>query len=109
MSEFIVNGDMFGRYVRIPTDFSKAMHVYKVVSRIDSNGYCDTPITYRTEQTVHPEIVPVLKVIHCGIDETKVVRVALADCEMVSVRADECDWRTNMGDYDQFEFYRNAP
>ena len=38
MSEFRVNGDMFGRYVTILTGFDKQQHVYKVVGMIESNG-----------------------------------------------------------------------
>lgn len=32
--------------------------------------------------SLHKDVVPVLLVIHCGIDETKVRRVALSDCEV---------------------------
>ena len=38
MSDFRINGDMFGMYVRIPTDFSGALHIYKVVGLIESNS-----------------------------------------------------------------------
>ena len=80
---FVVNKDMFGRYCRIPTDTSGDMHVYKIVSRIDSNGYCDVPLTAQSTKTLHNQIVPVLLVIHCGVDESKVQRVALSDCEII--------------------------
>ena len=83
MPEFLVNKDMFGRYCRIPTGTGGDMHIYKIVSRIDSNGYCDVPLTSTSEKTLHNQIVPVLLVIHCGIDESKVRRVALSDCEIV--------------------------
>ena len=80
---FVVNKDMFGRYCRIPTDTSGNMHVYKIVSRIKSNGYCDVPLTAQSKATFHNKIVPVLLVIHCGIDESKVQRVPLSDCEII--------------------------
>ena len=80
---FVVNEDMFGRYCRIPTDIRGNMHVYKIVSRIDSNGYCDVPLTVQSKETLHKQIVPVLLVIHCGIDESKVQRVALSDCDVM--------------------------
>lgn len=83
MSAFRVNGDMFGRYVTIPTGFNKQQHVYKVVGMIESNGYCDAPITGWTENILHDEIVPVLLVIHCGVCEEKVIRVALEDCTLL--------------------------
>lgn len=85
MSEFNVNSDMFGMYCKIPTGFSRTPHIYKIVSRIDSNTYCDLPLgTCNTKETIHKETVPVLLVIHCGIDETEVKRVALSDCELCS-------------------------
>lgn len=82
MSKFIVNEDMFGRYCRIKTDFSENMHIYKIVSLLKSNNYCDVPLCWNSQPTSHKDVVPVLLVIHCGIDETKVHRVALSDCEV---------------------------
>lgn len=82
MSKFVVNEDMFGRYCRIKTDFSENMHIYKIVSLIESNNYCDVPLYWNSEPTSHKDMVPVLLVIHCGIDETKVQRVALSDCKV---------------------------
>lgn len=82
MSKFIVNEYMFGRYCRIKTDFSDNMHIYKIVALLESNNYCDVPLCGNSEPTLHRDVVPVLLVIHCGIDETKVHRVALSDCEV---------------------------
>lgn len=82
MSEFVVNDDMFGRYCRIKTDFSEDMHMYKIVSLLESNNYCNVPLRWNSGPTLHKDVVPVLLVIHCGIDETKVQRVALSDCEV---------------------------
>lgn len=86
---FAVNEDMFGRYCRIPTDTSGNMHVYKIVSRINSNSYCNVPLTMQSKKTLHMQTVPVLLVIHCGIDETNVQRVALSDCEIVPADVQE--------------------
>ena len=82
MSEFVVNENMFGRYCRIKTDFSDNMHTYKIVALIESNSYCDVPLYCKSKPTSHNNVVPVLLVIHCGIDETNVQRVALSDCEI---------------------------
>lgn len=82
MSKFVVNEDMFGRYCKIETNFSRNLHIYKIVGLIESNGYCDIPLTYQSEPIWHKDTVPVLLVIHCGIDETNVQRVALSDCEI---------------------------
>lgn len=80
---FIVNDDMFGAYVKIQTGASREMHVYKVIGRIGSNGYCDVPIMGCDKPILHSEIVPVLNVVHCGVCEDAVIRVALSDCEIV--------------------------
>jgi|GEM_PF-3916992 hypothetical protein len=80
--EFVVNGDMFGEYCNILTDYSHANHIYKIVSHFKSNAYCEVPILYSTKETSHNEVIDVLNVIHCGIDETKVIRVALKDVEL---------------------------
>lgn len=86
MDDFKINDDMFGRYVRIQTDYSKALHIYKVVSLFASNTYCDIPILVSSKEDRHEQVVPVLNVIHCGIDESKVIRVALDDCEIVPTK-----------------------
>ena len=92
MAEFKVNKEMFGKYVMIPTGYSKDKHIYKVVSVFYSNSYCDVPIVHgsepKSQKVVETKENPygletVLNVIHCGIDETKVIRVALKDCEIV--------------------------
>lgn len=80
MPEFKLNGEMFGRYAKIPTGFSGELHVYKVIGLIESNSYCDAPITGLSGAKWHEEIVPVLKVVHCGVSEEDVIRVALKDC-----------------------------
>lgn len=82
MSKFVVNDDMFGRYCEIATNFSRGLHYYKIVGLIESNSYCDIPLTYQLEPICHKDVVPVLLVIHCGIDETRVQRVALSDCKI---------------------------
>ena len=93
MSEFVVNTDMFGQYVRIPTGYSRKPHIYKVVSLFQSNTYCDVPIVaasapvpHKKEFTGLDSLEYVLNVIHCGIDESKVIRVALKDCEIVEMQ-----------------------
>lgn len=80
--KFVVHDDMFGACVKIPTGASRDMHVYKVIGRIESNGYCDVPIMAQAKSVLHEEIVPVLNVVHCGVSEDTVIRVALSDCEI---------------------------
>lgn len=83
MLNFKVNGDMFGRYVKIPTGYSREQHIYKVVGLLESNGYCDVPIVGQHEAQLHDEVVPILRVIHCGVCEEEVIRVALKDCTLL--------------------------
>ena len=84
MSQFTVNKDMFGQYCHIPTDTSGNMHIYKIVSQIESNIYCEVPLVVSSKETIHRNIVPVLLVIHSGIDETEVRKVALSDCKIIA-------------------------
>jgi hypothetical protein len=95
MADFMVNTDMFGQYVRIPTGYSREMHIYKVVSKFKTNSYCDVPILGNSKPILHTkeyhdlnDLEDVLNVIHCGINETEVLRVALKDCEIVTPTED---------------------
>ena len=86
---FAVNGDMFGRYVKIPHVLAEdgGKFIFKVVGRLQSNAYCNVPIGGVNGQIeIHEEIIDVLHVIQCGIDETEVLTVALKDCELVEPR-----------------------
>ena len=80
---FHVNTDMFGQYAKIPTGCSGNLHIYKIITRFHSNWYCDVPIIGLGDSTLHEEVTDVLNVIHCGVDESKVIRVALKDCEII--------------------------
>lgn len=82
-SKFITNTEYYGGYAYIKTGFSNDTHQYKIVNAIQSNFYCDVPIKFNSEPYAHKTLEPVLNVIHCGIDETKVVRVAIKDCDKV--------------------------
>lgn len=86
---FVVNGDMFGRYVKIPHVLAGKgeKFVFKVVGRLQSNTYCSIPIGLGAKDEIQgAEMVDVLRVIQCGVDETKVLTVALKDCELVEPR-----------------------
>ena len=84
---FVVNGDMFGRYVKIPHVLAEKgeKFVFKVVGRLQSNAYCNVPIGgINSEYKIRGVgMVDVLHVIQCGVDETEVLTVALKDCEFV--------------------------
>lgn len=91
---FVLTGqDLFGRYANIAYGDKRYgtvsgvqdYHIYKVIQRFKSNAYCDVPLTYQTEHNcyIHDEIVDVVNVIHCGIDESEVIRVALKDIELI--------------------------
>lgn len=92
MADFVMTGqEVFGKYAKIAyghasyPGYKQDYHIYKLIQRFRSNCYCDTPLTYQTEHNMynHGEIVDVVNVIHCGIDESKVIRVALKDCEIL--------------------------
>lgn len=102
MSEFIVYGDLFSRYCKIKTGYSQDMHIYKIVALIESDIYCDVPLCDNSVEVIHNQIVPVLLVIHCGLEETKVRQVALSDCEIRPiadvtevVRCKDCEYFTD--------------
>lgn len=91
---FVLTGqDLFGRYANIAYGNKRYgtvsgvqdYHIYKVIQRFRSNAYCDVPLTYQTEHNcyIHDEVVDVVNVIHCGIDESNVIRVALKDIELI--------------------------
>lgn len=106
MSEFVLSGqELFGRYARIAyghaLDGKQNYHIYKCIRSFMSNCYCDVPLTYQTENNchTHDNIVEVVNVIHCGIDENKVIRVARNDIELLPapdvepvVRCRECKY-----------------
>ena len=70
----------FGDYVHYPHGIYREPHIYKVVGAFKSNAYQDAPDWFHAEITRHDEVVKVLNIIHCGIDETKVIRVKESDC-----------------------------
>lgn len=83
-SHFHVNSDMFGTYVKIPTGYSERKDLYKVISKSLSNAYCDVPLRFENPKVViHGVIVPILKVVHCGVNESKIIRVPLSECEII--------------------------
>ena len=104
MAEFVLSGqELFGRYARIAyghaLDGKQDYHIYKCIRSFMSNCYCDVPLTYQTENNchTHDNIVEVVNVIHCGIDENRVIRVARNDIELLPtvdavpvVRCREC-------------------
>lgn len=92
---FTVNGDMFGRYVKIPHVLAEKgeKFIFKVVGRFKSNTYCNVPITSTSKPVAHDkkikdwnDLEDVLHVIQCGVDETEVLTVALKDCEFIEPR-----------------------
>lgn len=103
---FIVNGDMFGRYVKIPHVLAEngEKFIFKVVGRLQSNTYCSIPIGLGAKDQIQgKDIIDVLRVIQCGVDETKVLTVALKDCEFVEPRTN-ADRIRSMTDDELAEF-----
>lgn len=89
--------EVFGKYVTIPTGFTEDKHIYKVVGSHCSNCYCDIPITYQSETpTIHSQMANVLNVIHCGVEETKVLVVREKDVNWVERYNDSAYWIPHM-------------
>lgn len=86
---FVVNEDMFGRYVKISHVLAEKgeKFIFKVIGRLQSNAYYNVPIGgVNTQIEIHEEIIDVIHVIQCGIDETEVLTVALKDCDLLEPR-----------------------
>lgn len=85
--------DVFGKYCNIKFGFAiggkQDYHIFKCVQSLRSNTYCDVPITahsYRNKRgEIHDEVVDVVRVIECGIEEVDVLNVALDDIEFVAL------------------------
>lgn len=85
MSEFVLSGsDVFGKYCLIETGRNREKHIYKVIQSLKSNYYRDAPLYCGMDkETNHNSLDDVLLVIHCGIDETEVIKVAAKDAEFI--------------------------
>ena len=83
MSEFVPGVEMFGLYAKIKQGACAEPHIYKIVGVLESNGYVDVPIQYPETVTIHKEIEPILRVIHCGVSEEEVIRVAVKDVDSI--------------------------
>jgi len=84
MSEFTNYGRKnhidFGDYVQYQNGTSRELHIYKVIGALESNTYQESPDWHGAKETIHDKVTPVLNVVHCGLDETKVIRVKESDC-----------------------------
>lgn len=122
MAEFVLSGqELFGRYARIAyghaLDGKQDYHIYKCIRSFMSNCYCDVPLTYQTENNCHKHdnIVEVVNVIHCGIDESKVIRVARNDIELIPaadavevVRCEKCKHAVWDEEYEMWKCVESA-
>ena len=88
MNEFVVTGaDMFGRYCLIeqksyrfsPNEF----YIYKVVSSLRSNCWCEVPYKTGTHEVLHDSMEDCVLAICCGVDETYAHRFRMADVELL--------------------------
>lgn len=84
MTKFNYQGsDLFGKYCKIKMNAKGEKHLFKCIGLLQSNAYMDVPVEPYHEKTLHDDIELVANVIHCGIDETKVIRVAMKDIEII--------------------------
>ncbi len=82
VKNFILNKELFGCYCLIKQQCGEE-HIYKVIGTYKSNTYKDIPASWHKEEYVHKEVVNVVNVIHCGIDETKTERYRLSDVKII--------------------------
>lgn len=75
----------FGDYVvveqkryGVPNEF----YVHKVIGMLESNSWIDVPAQTGEGAKLHDTCEPVVSVICCGVDESKVVRYRAADCRI---------------------------
>lgn len=77
----------FGDYVEIEMHRYGAPNewfIHKVVrGGVQSNVWIDAPLKWDSEPVSHEHMEPVLYVIQCGIDETKVIKVAQKYCKKI--------------------------
>ena len=91
LQKFLNKDDLFGWHCKIPYGHfynkTQEIHVYKIVGVLGkSNTWCDIPDTYQNETPkIHDTMEYVVNVIHCGIDETQVLRFRLKDIEVFKI------------------------
>lgn len=87
MTEFIgserTNDIDFGDYVQIEMfryGKQNELFIHKVVGALRSNAWIEAPLKWDSKMIGHDQMEVILNVIQCGLDETKVIRVAQKDC-----------------------------
>lgn len=81
--------DLFGNHCEIEMKFygkeGNKKHLFKVIGKVRSNYYYDVPLNKHTKPAyIHDELIEVVNVIECGIDESEVIRVPLKDIELIN-------------------------
>ena len=111
MSEFVLTGsDVFGRYCRIEQlrfGVPNEMFLYKVVSSLRSNCWCEVPYKTASKEVWHDSIEDCVLAICCGIDETEVLRFRAADVEFVPKPT--CDRDALLALAEEMEEFGNLP
>lgn len=104
MGEFVLTGsDVFGMYCRIEQKrfgVPNEMNLYKVVSSLRSNRWCEVPYREASNEVIHNSMEDCVLAIRCGIDETKVQRFRMEDVEFLHQEIEPEQERTcrNMSD-----------
>lgn len=87
MGEFVLTGsDVFGMYCRIEQKrfgVPNEMYLYKVVSSLRSNCWCEVPYREASNEVIHNSMEDCVLAIRCGIDETDVQRFRMEDVEFL--------------------------
>lgn len=75
----------FGDYVMIEQKrygVPNENYIYKVVGNLRSNTYRRVPVDMAEREPIRGEIVPVVRAIRCGVDETRVETFRVSDVQL---------------------------
>ena len=60
-------------------------YVYKVIGRLRSNAWVDTPVGWKQERTLHEgDLEEVLNCVCCGVVEDRFIVLRASDCKPVN-------------------------
>jgi len=76
----------FGDYVQIEQKrfgVANEMYTYKVIGRLRSDGWVDSPVQCPDTETIHDDIEDVVACVCCGVDERSILHYLADDCGVV--------------------------
>lgn len=77
----------FGSFVNVEMKrhfCSNEQYLHKVIGRLQSNTWVDTPIQTPATETIHSHVEEVVNLVCCGVVEDYIYRVKLSDVTPIS-------------------------